>query len=99
MGRLIQTLRPGPLDIVDDVHGEIDALDFLVDRPGYGPAGRHCDDRNLDIVGDLGSAEGARQEVIEPPVDVCPRRRRWSPGQFGAFWRALRHYGPHPGRT
>lgn len=53
MGRLIQTLKEGPLDVVGDVHGEIDALNSLLDRLGYDHAGRHKDHRTLVFVGDL----------------------------------------------
>jgi hypothetical protein len=34
-GRLIQQLLPGPIDIVGDIHGEIDALRGLLERLGY----------------------------------------------------------------
>lgn len=50
---LIGQLAPDPLDIVGDVHGEIDALDALLDRLGYDPGGGHADGRRLVFVGDL----------------------------------------------
>lgn len=50
---LIRSLPPGPLDIVGDVHGEIDALKTLLDRLGYGDGGQHPDGRRLVFVGDL----------------------------------------------
>ena len=50
---LIQTCAPGPLDIVGDVHGEIQALATLLDSLGYDNHGRHADQRRLVFVGDL----------------------------------------------
>ena len=49
---LIQPLPPGPLDIVGDIHGEIDALTVLLAHLGYGPDGAHPDGRTLVFVGD-----------------------------------------------
>lgn len=46
-------LRPGPLDIVGDVHGELDALYALLDVLGYRDDGSHPDGRSLVFVGDL----------------------------------------------
>jgi hypothetical protein len=43
----------GPLDIVGDVHGEIDALRQLLGHLGYDGAGRHPAGRRLVFVGDL----------------------------------------------
>ena len=47
-------LQSGPLDIVGDVHGEIDALQDLLARLGYASDGSHPDQRHLVFVGDLG---------------------------------------------
>ena len=47
-------LQSGPLDIVGDVHGELDALRALLARLGYDPDGSHPDRRHLVFVGDLG---------------------------------------------
>jgi hypothetical protein len=52
-GQLIQPLAAGPLDIVGDIHGEIDALNALLDHLGYAPDGRHPAGRTLVFVGDL----------------------------------------------
>ena len=46
-------LRAGPLDIIGDVHGELDALLALLDCLGYRPDGSHADWRSLAFVGDL----------------------------------------------
>lgn len=50
---LIGRLMEGPLDIVGDVHGEIDALNDLLTALGYDRRGRHPDGRRLIFVGDL----------------------------------------------
>jgi hypothetical protein len=50
---LVQPLVPGPVDIVGDVHGEIDALLALLDHLGYAPDGTHPAGRHLVFVGDL----------------------------------------------
>lgn len=46
-------LFEGPLDIVGDVHGELDALMALLARLGYDHEGRHPRGRRLVFVGDL----------------------------------------------
>lgn len=51
--QLIGQLAAGPLDIVGDVHGEIDALTDLLTHLGYGTEGEHPDGRRLVFVGDL----------------------------------------------
>ncbi|HEV7777187.1 MAG TPA: metallophosphoesterase [Luteibacter sp.] len=50
---LIAKLIEGPLDLIGDVHGEIDALHDLLQRLGYDPQGIHPDGRRLVFVGDL----------------------------------------------
>ena len=50
---LIQPLFDGPLDIVGDVHGEIDPLRSLMRHLGYDENGNHPDSRHLVLVGDL----------------------------------------------
>jgi len=51
--KLIGELFEGPLDIVGDVHGEIDALNDLLSRLGYATDGSHPDGRRLVFLGDL----------------------------------------------
>jgi len=46
-------LPEGPLDVVGDVHGELDALHALLAHLGYDADGRHPDGRHLVFVGDL----------------------------------------------
>ncbi len=50
---LIQPLFEGPLDIVGDVHGELDALRSLLRHLGYQADGSHPQGRRLVFVGDL----------------------------------------------
>lgn len=50
---LVRPLFEGPVDVVGDVHGEIDALNDLLARLGYGPDGTHPEGRRLVFVGDL----------------------------------------------
>lgn len=49
----VQTLFDAPLDIVGDIHGEIDALNRLLNVLGYDAQGYHPEQRKLIFVGDL----------------------------------------------
>ncbi len=51
--KLVQTLPPGPLDIVGDIHGEIDALKNLLANLGYDLDGSSAGNRKLVFVGDF----------------------------------------------
>ena len=53
MPSLIQPLFDGPIDIVGDVHGEIDALRSLLAHLGYTDNGKHSQGRRLVFLGDL----------------------------------------------
>jgi hypothetical protein len=53
-GELIRPLFDGPIDVIGDVHGEIDALQALLAALGYNPEGSHPQGRRLVFVGDLG---------------------------------------------
>lgn len=50
---LIQALPAGPLDIVGDIHGELEALQHLLQHLGYDAQGRHPAQRSLVFVGDF----------------------------------------------
>lgn len=50
---LVQPLFDGPLDIVGDVHGDLEALHRLMRHLGYDDNGKHQDERRLVFVGDL----------------------------------------------
>jgi len=53
MTSLIAPLFEGSLDVIGDVHGELDVLRALLDRLGYAANGTHPDGRRLVFVGDL----------------------------------------------
>ncbi len=53
ISKLIQELFSGPIDIVGDIHGEIEALRQLLKSLGYDQYGIHPDGRRLVFVGDL----------------------------------------------
>ena len=48
-----QTLFDAPLDIIGDIHGEIEALQNLMQQLGYDEQGNHPEQRKLIFVGDL----------------------------------------------
>lgn len=50
---LFQPLFPGPIDIIGDVHGELDALHALLGTLGYDSQGEHPARRRLVFIGDL----------------------------------------------
>jgi hypothetical protein len=50
---MFAALPAGPLDIVGDVHGELDALRALLGHLGYDAEGGHPEGRTLVFVGDL----------------------------------------------
>ncbi|MBC2769114.1 metallophosphoesterase [Pusillimonas minor] len=50
---LVTELPDRPLDIIGDIHGEIDALELLLERLGYSPGGHHPQNRIPVFVGDL----------------------------------------------
>jgi hypothetical protein len=50
---LVQPLFVDPIDVVGDVHGEIDALHHLLRRLGYDASGDHPEGRRLVFLGDL----------------------------------------------
>jgi hypothetical protein len=51
--KALDRLPDGPLDLVGDIHGEIDALRLLLARLGYGEHGTHPTGRRLVFLGDL----------------------------------------------
>ena len=50
---LIKPLFEGPVDIIGDVHGELEALNTLLERLSYRLNGTHPEGRRLVFVGDL----------------------------------------------
>lgn len=73
--RLIRPLFAGPVDIVGDVHGEIDALSALLVRLGYDASGDHADGRRLVFVGDLCDRGPDSPAVIERVKGLVERGR------------------------
>jgi hypothetical protein len=70
---LVQELVAGPLDIVGDVHGEIDALRSLMSGLGYAADGKHREGRQLVFVGDLtdrGPDSPAVVDLVSSLVDA-----------------------------
>lgn len=66
-------LMEGALDIVGDVHGELEALQALLRQLGYGPGGDHPDGRHLVFVGDLcdrGADSGAVVQWVADRVST-----------------------------
>ncbi len=70
---LIGTLFEGPLDVVGDVHGEIDALRDLLKHLGFRGGGGHPDGRRLVFVGDLTDRGPDSPAVIELVSDLVRR--------------------------
>src|SRR3954453_2852612 len=50
---LVQHLFNSPVDVVGDVHGELDALRVLLQQLGYNNEGVHPEGRRLIFLGDL----------------------------------------------
>lgn len=50
---IVDRLQSGPVDIVGDIHGEITALEHLLQHLGYSEEGHHPEGRHLVFVGDL----------------------------------------------
>jgi len=71
--RLIQELFPGPIDIVGDIHGEIDALQDLLRHLGYDRGGVHPQGRRLVFIGDLTDRGPDSPAVIGLVADLVSR--------------------------
>jgi hypothetical protein len=50
---LFRRLFDGPIDVIGDIHGELDALLALLGHLGYDARGEHRQDRRLVFIGDL----------------------------------------------
>ena len=62
---LVQPLFDGAIDIVGDVHGEIDALKMLLNHLGYAANGSHPEGRKLVFLGDLTDRGPDSPAVVE----------------------------------
>lgn len=67
--KLIDHLKPGPLDIIGDVHGDLDALQSLLSGLGYRD-GRHPAGRRLVFVGDLTDRGRDSRGVLRLVMDL-----------------------------
>jgi hypothetical protein len=65
----VAPLFEGPIDLVGDIHGEIELLRELLGRLGYDEDGNHPKGRRLVFIGDLGDRGPDSPAVIE-----CVRR-------------------------
>jgi len=63
--QLIGKLFGGPIDVIGDVHGEIEPLRELLEKLGYDAKGRHPEGRRLVFVGDLGDRGPDSPAVFE----------------------------------
>ena len=70
MHQHVQPLFDGPVDIVADIHGEIDALDALLVRLGYTSDGRHRRGRRLVFLGDLVDRGADSPAVVERVAEM-----------------------------
>ncbi len=73
MQPLIANLFSGPLDIVGDIHGEIDALHRLLSVMGYNAHGEHPLGRRLIFVGDLVDRGPDSPAVVELVQNLVKR--------------------------
>ncbi|MBI1335714.1 MAG: hypothetical protein GC164_01990 [Phycisphaera sp.] len=72
---LIQPMFDGPVDVIGDVHGEIDALRTLMSRLGYDTHGRHPQGRRLVFLGDLVDRGPDSPAVVELVADLVTAGR------------------------
>lgn len=75
---MFQTLPPGPLDIVGDIHGELPALEALLAHLGYSPEGEHPEGRRLVFVGDLCDRGPDSPGVIRRVQALVESGRGWA---------------------
>lgn len=75
MHQHIRELFDGPIDIVGDIHGEIGALDALLERLGYTPDGRHPRGRRLVFLGDLVDRGADSPAVVEQVAEMVAAGR------------------------
>lgn len=71
---LVKTLPDRPLDIIGDIHGEIDALELLLERLGYRTDGSHPDNRIPVFIGDLVDRGPDSHGVVRRVQDLVENR-------------------------
>jgi len=75
ISRFIQKLFPDPIDIIGDIHGEIDALQQLLVELGYDQNGIHPENRRLVFVGDLVDRGPDSPAVVELVKKLVENKR------------------------
>ncbi len=73
--KLIDRLNDGPLDVIGDIHGEIEAFERLLEHLGYGNDGSHPEDRHLVFVGDLTDRGPDSPAVLRKVMTFCQEGR------------------------
>jgi hypothetical protein len=71
--QMIDTAFSGPIDIVGDIHGEIDALRELLRHLGYDAGGAHPRGRRLIFIGDLTDRGPDSPAVLELVAGLVSR--------------------------
>ncbi len=72
---LVRPLFSGPIDIIGDIHGEIDALRSLLGRLGYAEDGAHAEKRRLVFLGDLTDRGPDSPAVVNLVSNLLERER------------------------
>ena len=73
--KLIDQLFDGPLDVIGDIHGEIEALERLLGHLGYHEDGSHPEERRMVFVGDLTDRGPDSPEVLRKVMSFCNEGR------------------------
>jgi hypothetical protein len=71
---LFDDLFPSPIDIVGDIHGEIDALQNLMTQLGYDADGVHSQGRRLVFIGDPKYRGPNSPAVVELVLSLVSRQ-------------------------
>lgn len=72
---VITQLPDGPLDLVGDIHGELEVLKSLMEHLGYSPSGSHPQGRTLVFLGDLIDRGPDSPGVVRLVSDLMERGR------------------------
>jgi hypothetical protein len=68
--KTVERMFEGPLDVVGDIHGQIDALQNLLGKLSYAPDGSHPENRKLIFVGDLVDRGPDSVAVVEQVMNM-----------------------------
>jgi hypothetical protein len=72
---LVQPLFSGRIDIIGDIHGEIDALHSLLGHLGYAENGSHAENRRVVFLGDLTDRGPDSPAVVNLVGELLERER------------------------